>query len=239
MNVSPGQQLELARERFELQDYYGAIHLVQEMIDDGRAFADAHHLLGLAYEMTDQPERALEAFDQALSLNPCYVEANLHRGIVLAHLGRDEEAATAFAAARESGGGERAGVPSHHASQLANMHAELGEAYVEAGAVSRGIEQYQRALELGPNYHDLRYRLGRLLLEVGRSLEAREELEKVVTAQPRWLAARTTYGLACYFAGDAPTARATWEAVHDERPDDPRVRAYLSMLTRAAELGPE
>ncbi|MGD2136308.1 MAG: tetratricopeptide repeat protein [Gemmatimonadales bacterium] len=235
--MSPGQQLELARERFELQDYYGAIHLVQEMIDEGKAFADAHHLLGLAYEMADQPENALEAFDRALSLNPRYVEAHLHRGIVLAHLGRDDEAAQAFSAARESGGGERGGVPAHHASKLANLHAELGEAYVEAGALTRAIDQYQRALELGPAYHDLRYRLGRLLLDAGRSLEAREELEQVVAAGAQWVEARTAYGLACYLAGDAPTARATWEAVQAERPDDPKVRAYLSLLARATELG--
>jgi tetratricopeptide (TPR) repeat protein len=236
MDVSPGQPLELARERFELQDYYGAIHLLEEMIDSGRAFADAHHLLGLAYEMVDQPERALDAFDQALDLNPRYVEANLHRGIVLARLGREEEAGEAFATARQSGGSERGGVPGHLASKLANLHAQLGEAYVEANRLGPAIEQYQRALQLGPLYHDLRYRLGRLLLDAGRSLEAREELTRVVAGRPKWAEARTAYGLACYLSGDVASARSTWEAVREERPDDPRVKAYLSMVVRATEM---
>lgn len=235
MDVSPEQPLERARERFELQDYYGAIHLLEEMIESGRAFADAHHLLGLSYEMVDQPDRALEAFDRALELNPHYVEANLHRGIVLAHLGREGEATEAFAAAQQSGGAERGGVPGHLASKLANLHAQLGEAYVEANRLGPAIEQYQRSLELGPSYHDLRYRLGRLLLDAGRSLEAREELAQVVAARAGWVEARTAYGLACYLAGDAATAQSTWESVREERPDDPRVKAYLSMLARVAE----
>ena len=35
-----------ARERFAVQDYYGAVHLLEEIVDGGRAFADVHHLLG-------------------------------------------------------------------------------------------------------------------------------------------------------------------------------------------------
>ena len=99
MDLSSKQQLELAKERFGLQDYYGAIHLLEDLIERGKAFADAHHLLGVCYELVDQPERALAAFDRALVLNPRYVEANIHRGIVLAGLGREREAERAFAAA--------------------------------------------------------------------------------------------------------------------------------------------
>src|SRR5207247_243218 len=45
MDVSPERLVEQARERFQLQDYYGAIHLLEEVGASGRAFADAHHLL--------------------------------------------------------------------------------------------------------------------------------------------------------------------------------------------------
>ena len=42
------------------------------------------------------------------------------------------------------------------------------------------IGQYQAALALGPEFHDLRYKLGRLLLQAGRVLEAREQFEIIV-----------------------------------------------------------
>ncbi len=234
MHGRPEQLLEQATERFELGDYHGAIHLVDELIEAGRAYADAHHLRGLAYQMLGRPQMALAEFDQALAKNPHYVEALIHRGIVLAELGRSEDAEAAFARARDAGGQERQGIAGHDAAKLANLHARLGEAYYEAGALGRAIDQYHAALELGPAFHDLRYRRGRLLLEAGRSLEARDEFEYLVDARPGWPRAQAALGLACYVAGDAATARGIWEALAREHPDDPRARAYLAMLDRGA-----
>src|SRR5262245_43858312 len=153
-----------AKDRFESQDYFGAVHLLEEVVESGNSFADAHHLLGLSYHMLGQSERALQSLDSALELNPRYVDAQVHRALVLDSLGRGNEAAQNLDRARELGRGEEQGIPKTHAAKLANMHAAVGEAYVETGAVELGIEQYRRALELGPAFQDLRYRLARLLL---------------------------------------------------------------------------
>jgi len=235
MDISPHRLLERAKERFALGDYFGSIHLLEDLIESGRAFADAHQLLGLSYHMVGRSETALESFNRALGLNPRYVEAHIHRGIVLSDLGRTEEAERAFSEAREWGGADRGGVPAHHAAKLANLHAELGEAYVEAGALGQAIEQYRAALSLGPDYHDLRYRLARLLLEAGRSLESREELQQVVQARPGSTDVKLSYGLACYVSGDAASARSVWEELADRDSDDVRAHAYLAMLSRGAQ----
>jgi len=97
------------------------------------------------------------------------------------------------------------------------------------------IEQYQAALHLGPDYHDLRYRLARLLLEAGRSLESREELQRVVQARPDSTDVRLFYGLACYVSGDAATAKAVWEELASRDSEDVRAQAYLAMLSRGAQ----
>ncbi len=228
------QAIALARERFDLQDYYACIHLLEELIDEGRAFADAHHLVGLSYQLIGQPERALEAFETALELNPRYIEAHIHRGIVLGELGRSMEAAEAFATAREIASDSRGELPRHHSGKLANLHADLGEAYAEAGALTEAINQYQAGLRLRPEFHDLRYRLGRLLLEAGRSLEAREEFERVVRARPAAPDPQAALGLACYVSGDAASAREAWERLLRERPEDVRAKAYLAMLERGS-----
>ncbi len=232
MNVSPSQLMDQAKDRFALEDYYGVVHLLEELVTSGRAYADAHHLLGLSYYMVGQPERALGAVDAALKLNPRYLEALMHRGLILNALGRTDEALEAFAAARATGAGEGRGIQAHHAAQLANLHADLGEAYLEAGGLAQAIEQYQAALKLGPAFQDLRYRLARLLLEAGRALEAREELERLLAARPHSVEGRATLGLACYLAGDPPGARKIWLGLAQERPADARVRAYLAMLDR-------
>jgi len=64
MDVSPEHLVEQARERFQLQDYYGAIHLLEEVVATGRAFADAHHMLGLSYSLVGQQDQALAQLDR-------------------------------------------------------------------------------------------------------------------------------------------------------------------------------
>jgi tetratricopeptide (TPR) repeat protein len=222
-----------ARERFVVQDYYGAVHLLESIVDSGRAFADVHHLLGVCLSLLGQPQRALSELERALELNPRYVEALIHRGLVLNELGRTDEAAGAFSDASAQLEATAAGLPGPVAAQLANRHAELADNYALAGALDRAIEQYERALELGPEFHDLRYRMARVLLDAGRSLEAREALERVVEARPTFVDAEAALGLAHYMSGDAAGARNVWESCLARRPENTRVEAYLSMLARA------
>ena len=105
----------------------------------------------------------------------------------------------------------------------------------QCGAMDAAIDQYRTALRLGPTFHDLRYRLARMLLEVGRSLEAREELETLVAAKPDARNIHSTLGLAYYVSGEIDRAEATWKAIQQKHPDDVRVRAYIAMLRRANE----
>jgi len=232
MDVSPERLVEQANERFQLQDYYGAIHLLEEVIATGRAFADAHHLLGLSYSLVGQPEKALEQLDRALALNANYIEALIHRALVLNELGREEEANAALRRAREVGSERRWGFHGHVAAKLANQHAALGNAYYEAGSLNDAIAQYEVALKLGPAFHDLRYKLGRMLLEAGRALDAHEHFTLIVRDRPSYLDAAAMLGLASYLAGDGLAARAVWEELKARRPEDPRVEAYLALLSR-------
>jgi tetratricopeptide (TPR) repeat protein len=233
MDVSPEHLVEQANERFQLQDYYGAIHLLEEVIATGRAFADAHHLLGLSYSLVGQPEKALEQLDRSLGLNPNYIEALIHRALVLNELGREEEANASLRRARQVTSERRGGFHGHVAAKLANQHASLGQAYLEAGGLTEAIAQYKAALELGPDFHDLRYKLGRLLLEAGRALDAHEQFERIVREHPSFLDAAAMLGLACYLSGDGLAARAVWQELRARRPEDPRVEAYLALLSRS------
>ena len=214
MQISADHLLTQARERFAIQDYYGAVHLLEDVIASGRSFADAHHLLGLSFALLGNKERALEEFERALSLNPRYIEANIHRGVLLNELGRGEEAEEAF--------------------RTAAVHGQppVGEAYAEAGSLAEAIEEFRRAVNLGPAFHDLRYRLARLLLEAGRPLEAREELERILAEHADFIDAMASLGLAHYLAGDASAAREVWSRCQARRPNNARVEAYLAMAKR-------
>ncbi len=229
MDVSPEHLVTQARERFQLQDYYGAIHLLEEVVATGRAFADAHHLLGLSYSLVGQSDKALEQFGRALQLNPRYVEALIHTGIVLNELGREDEAAASLRRASQVGAETRGGFPVHVAAKLANEHAALGEAYLEAGGLAEAIDQYRAALGLGPGFQDLRYKLGRMLLEAGRALASwSAALRAHAATNARASSRRGFISSSC----DRP-----WR--DERRPEDPRVEAYLAMLERSDTSGAE
>jgi tetratricopeptide (TPR) repeat protein len=144
-----------ARERFAVQDYYGTVHLLEEIAAGGRAFADVHHLLGVSLSLLGQRDRALAEFARALELNPRYLEALIHRGLVLYELGRDAEAEDSFRRAAASLSPSSNGLAAPIAARLANQHAELADAYAEAGARDAAGEQFQRARERGPGVGDL------------------------------------------------------------------------------------
>ncbi len=221
-----------ARDRFTVQDYYGAVYLLEEIVASGRAFADVHHLIGVSLSLVGRPQEALREFGRALELNPRYLEALIHQGLILSELGRSAESEESFRRAAASVAPPANGLPAPVAAKLANQHAELGDAYAEAGALSEAIEQYTRALELGPGFHDLRYRMARLMLEAGRALEARESLEEVINARPNFVDAEAALGLAHYLSGDGVGARDVWRACLARRPENARVEAYLAMLGR-------
>ena len=107
------------------------------------------------------------------------------------------------------------------------------EAYAEAGARDRAIAEYRRALELGPRFHDLRYQLGRLLLESGQVLEARDVLSELVAEHPHFVDAQAALGLSCYLSGDTAEAQRVWRECLASRPASARIEAYLSMVERA------
>jgi tetratricopeptide (TPR) repeat protein len=231
MHGNADHLLDRARERFAAGDSFGTLYLLDELLESEPGFADVHQLRGVALALLGRPEDALAAFDAALQLNPGYVEALIHRGLVLADLGRNEEAEESFRRATEIhvDGGH---FPRVVAGRLANLHAQLGEAYADAGALHEAAGEYQRAHKLGPEFHDLRNRLGKHLLAAGRYLEAREELEQVLKARPELEDARTSLGLACYLSGDTDGAREVWRECRERRPDDARIEAYLAMVER-------
>lgn len=215
-----------------MRDYHGALLLLTSLIDDGIVYADVHNLLGLSLAMMNRPDEALSALDEALRLNPAYVEAHLNRAVLLNQLGREDEASTAMKQAAEFGAPDASGYPTVVANKLANSHAALGDAYRAAGSLGEAIVQYRRALELRPHFADIRLALGRALLEHGEHHAAWQALDEVLRQRPNWLDAMLLQGLAAYLDGDLEEAKRVWEEASARHPEEPRLEIYRSMLAR-------
>ena len=224
--------LTVARERFATRDYRGAALVLDSAIRAGQGYADAHHLLGMCYALTEQREQALKCFDDAVRLNPRYVEAHLNRAIVLGDLGRAAEAQEEMQKALAIGAPDATGFPVMVADRLANMHADLGRAYREAGSFMHATEHLEAALALRPAFADLRLELARTRLEAGHHADAEAELDAVLERHPNWLDAMLLRGLAAYLSGNLEQAKTVWERASEQYPDEPRLESYRSMLAR-------
>ena len=224
--------LALAKGRFAVRDYHGATLLLTSLTEQGTQFADAHNLLGLSLTMVERPWDALAAFDEALRLNPRYVEAYLNRAVLLNQLGREDAAKEDLARAAELGATDASGFPAVVANKLANAHAALGDDYRAAGALDEAIAQYRRALSLRPHFADIQLALSRALLEHGRTDEAMQALDNLLDLRPNWLNAMLLQGLAAYLGGDLNAAGKVWDEASVRHPDEPRLEIYRSMLAR-------
>jgi len=218
-----------------VRDYRGAALLLTSVTQEGPAFADAFNLLGLSLAFVDRADDALAAFDQALRVNPRYVEAYLNRAIVLNQLGREDEAQSSMSRAAELGAADESGYPAVVANKLANAHLSLGHDYRAAGSLEKAVEQYKRAMELRPQFNDIKLALGRALVEQGRHGDAIAVLDEVLRARPSWLDAMLLRGLAAYLQGDLDAAGRIWNDASMRHPEEPRLEIYRSMLARRRE----
>ena len=175
-----------ARDRFTVQDYYGAIYLLEEIVASGRAFADVHHLIGVCLSLLGPvARRRWRSSRRALELNPRYLEALIHQGLVLSELGRDARGGGVVPPGRrERGAADRraAGAGGGAARQPARRAGRRLRRGGRAGPGHRAVRARARARARASRTCATGWR--GVMLEAGRPLEAREALEEVLRARP-------------------------------------------------------
>lgn len=229
------QLVQQGKQAYEQRNYADALAAFRQVLKQNPNFADVRHLSGLCLSFLGQPVAALFEFDEAIRLNPRYVEAHLNRAIVLTELGRYDEAQKAFAEAGRFETETEGPFPALISAKLANAHMGLGDLYFEAGAMQQASEQYRTALTMRPRFHDIRNKLAESLIRLNRLDEAQGELEIVLQANPRFIAARLNLGLIHHRRGNQEEATRHWQIGADQQPHNPQVRAYLAMVDRSAE----
>lgn len=215
---------------FERAEYATSLELARRILATHPAYADMRNLAGISLALLGDSEAAIEELNAAIAINPEYVEALLNRALVLNDLGRFDEAKETLekAGAREQAPAH--GIPAIAAARIANGHAHIGDLYMAVGAHERAWREYKTALELRPNFPDVRHRAGKALLELGRSKEAIRMFRRVVLDTPSYTPARLDLGLALLRDGDTDGARAEWDACRAEGIDSPQLRAYLALV---------
>jgi tetratricopeptide (TPR) repeat protein len=229
------EMIERGQQSYERGDYVAALADFREVLAAHPRFADIRHLAGLCLSFLGQADAALDEFDRALAINDQYVEAYVNRALMLNELGRYEEARQSYEKAGYYEYASAGRFPAAVTARLAGAHAAVGDIYLEAGAPGDAASQYRRALELRPQFHDIRNKLAQALLDVGDLDSAEDQLQTALAGNPRYLPARLNLGLVFYRRGDLAAAAREWHECRTLEPDNPQPRAYLAMLENTHE----
>ncbi|HEY4117537.1 MAG TPA: tetratricopeptide repeat protein [Byssovorax sp.] len=223
------QLLILGREHYERREFDRGEQVLREVLEHTDRFADVYNMLAVMLHERGDFVAAERHFERAVELNPNYTEALLNLAVTYNDLGKYEAARQVYARIRKNDG--QGGVLDPFArGKIANMHADLAQAYADAGCRAEAIEQLKCAVDLCPAYADLQTRLGTLYRDEGSLALAREHYERARDANARYVPARVLLGVTLLQLGLSDAALAEWREALAVDPTNKSAQMYVRMV---------
>ncbi|MEO7036628.1 MAG: tetratricopeptide repeat protein [Polyangiaceae bacterium] len=207
------QLLLLGREHYQKREFDKAEYLLKQVVQQTDRFADVFDMLGVIAHAQGDFAQAEEYFEKAVSLNPNYTEAQLNLMVTYNDLGKYDSAREIYSRIRGRAAGGDGPADPFAMGKIANMHAEISQAYQDAGMVAEAVMELERAVALCPTFADLRTRLAQQYRDTGHKERAREQLEIVKQHSPTYVPALVLLGVAKLSEGKFDAAIAEFEAV--------------------------
>lgn len=223
------QLLLLGREHYEKREFDKAEYLLRQVVAETDRFADVHDMLGVIAHSRGDFALAERYFEKAVSLNPNYTEAQLNLMVTYNDLGKYDAAREVYAQIRHRGSGGAAQADPFAKGKIANMHAEISQAYQDAGMIVEAIHELERAVNLCPTFADLRTKLAVLYRDTGRLDLAREQLEAAKAHNPNYVQARVLLGVLLLSSGEYGPAIEEFEAALERDPENKGAQMYLKI----------
>lgn len=222
------QLLRLGREHYQKREFGKAESVFQEVLSICDGFPDVFDMLGVIAHARGDFALAERHFERAVSLNPNYTEAQLNLMVTYNDLGKYELARKVHAQIRERGSRDgESSVDPFARGKIANMHADISQAYLDAGMLHGAIAELERAVALCPDFVDLRTRLATLYRDNGEHERAKAELEIVLSSNPHYVQARVVLGALLLSAGDHAAAVRELGAALAQDPSNKSAQMYL------------
>jgi tetratricopeptide (TPR) repeat protein len=231
LNDSLRGMFEQAKRHFVAHEYALARTLLEQICTLHQGYADVYHMLGVVLHDAGLFSQAQSAFERALQLNPRYTEAALNLSVLYNDMGKYSEAKEVYGRALAYCRAEDNGLDPFVSGKIANMHAELADAYHNVGLLTPACEQFRQALALRPQFADLRVRLAMLLLEQQSAADAMVELQRALSDRPQYLPARIQLGVCCYALGNRDEAAGHWRMALEQDPHNAAAAMYLRMIS--------
>lgn len=221
------QALSLGREHYAKRELDKAEPYLRQVLEHGYRFADVLDMLGVIRHDRDDFDSARTLFEEALAINPGYTEAALNLAVTYNDLGRYDDARRVYELAQARGKASGGGLDPFVRGKIANLHAEVSQAYCDVGMTSEAMHELRKAIVLCPHFADLRTRLANLYRQQGDLPAARFELEEAIQHRPTFVPAHTALGVVLLQSGDPEGARSQWRRALEIDPQDKAAGMYL------------
>jgi len=170
--------------------------------------------LGLFYDAENRFEEARRSYERAIEINPSYLDSYYNLGVLLATHGHPEDAIRYLTRATEN--------------NSPDAYCMLGQVFTLDGRLDEAVIQFQRALEINPNYVRAWSNLGSVRARQDRMGEATECFRKAVGIDPRDFRAWVDLGRALTLQARIAEAIPALENALRLRPADPGAHYLLA-----------
>ncbi|GAB5545967.1 MAG: tetratricopeptide repeat protein [Sandaracinaceae bacterium] len=238
MDERTKQLLSLGREHYEKREFDKAEHYLRQVLErDEVKFADVYNMMGVIHHDRGRFEEAQGCFEESLKINPNYTEAALNLAVTYNDLGRYDEAKKIYKAALSRGEESPGQLDPFVKGKIANLHAEVAQAYVDAGMPADAMHELRKAILLCPTFADLRLRLANLYRQTGDLDAARFELEEAVNAKDGYVPAHVALGVVLLAQNKKDKAMERWRQALAIDPENKAAAMYLRMARGIKDTG--
>jgi len=167
-----------ARTSVETTSYSGSADSVETIRTEALALVAK----GRELYRNDEDTQALEAFQQAIKLNPELAEAHFRLGLTYDALGQEQEAQSAYKKAVET---YKKYLATDENDEDAEAHYNLGQTYAGLHLYSEAVREYKQAVRLKPDDAAIHYDLGLALMRLAQYDEASATFSKSLELDPQ------------------------------------------------------
>lgn len=161
-----------------IAQYYSIFHITSGI---GLSH-NIHNNIGMAYDRAEMYGKAIEEFNEALRLDPGYIEVLNNLAVTYHRMGLVDEAIEKLKRALRT----RPGYP--------EAHCNLGNIYTSTGRFGEALAEFEMALSLHPENALVHYGMGNVYSEQEKPTDAIREFQEALNLDPNYLPARISLG---------------------------------------------